>query len=796
MANPVMTEACAQAAIRMISFQEQMAQNGVSPATISELISSGVVVGEKRPITTKLLVAATVLLPNSLLASSGMLVANVMSASAQLLLRGTRETVKGTVRGARTGDFTDLKAHYRATLGLLAGGGSDAQVYRNAARFMYSTFVEGRASDINSNVASIARERGLKKSDVIKSAKNLLWTRFSEQNKLNADTPDIKQIEKAFKASFNTEGSIEIDRAAQDLFASSYDFSPKHAIFHDPGSVGKVNSIAKAIDFTLTVPSRLAIGVDETAKVFFRHQIISEQLYVDAIKANKTDPSKSVGEYYQEYSQELYGEFWNGYNSIPKGPNKNRYHNITKGLRMLEGKFDSMFLERGVSFNDLREQALQMTFQNQTSAFVKNADRSYKVSDEGSFIRKPSFTDKIAMAKNQIGPTSTLGEKVIAVGASSLAPFVKTPVNIVIEGMSYVPLVAPLLFNKSMRQKLKVRGYDTEDMLVRSAMGFTVLASLFAWMSEDDGTGMPKMSGIPVSYDERERWRLAGIPEQSIRIGDTWVPYGRVEPVAGLLAGLANAHYHFYKGNEKEYDDALIATVWGLTADKTYLGAIDFLDNFAYGSPSEGVQKAMNDYIKSYVPTASADIARAGDSERIALTSAEKIQQRIPGLRQELAPDYASIAEADKQIKGWEVFLKMKFPEASWTNLQREIYKTGVDINKPNRMFQGVELNSKELSLLRKVSQDKVTHGLSWLIETDYYKSLPVEERGPFLKQNVNSIRAALGPIYFREASKRENFGSTYFGGFMARKRNVEIIKRGQEGRRGLLEEPEYSPTK
>ena len=111
-------------------------------------------------------------------------------------------------------------------------------------------------------------------------------------------------------------------------------------------------------------------------------------------------------------------------------------------------------------------------------------------------------------------------------------------------------------------------------------------------------------------------------------------------------------------------------------------------------------------------------------------------------------------------------------------------------------MFQGVELNSKELSLLRKVSQDKVTHGLSWLIETDYYKSLPVEERGPFLKQNVNSIRAALGPIYFREASKRENFGSTYFGGFMARKRNVEIIKRGQEGRRGLLEEPEYSPTK
>ena len=110
-------------------------------------------------------------------------------------------------------------------------------------------------------------------------------------------------------------------------------------------------------------------------------------------------------------------------------------------------------------------------------------------------------------------------------------------------------------------------------------------------------------------------------------------------------------------------------------------------------------------------------------------------------------------------------------------------------------MFQGVELNSKELSLLRKVSQDEVTQGLSWLIETDYYKSLPVEERGPVLKQQVNRIRAALGTLYFREAGKRENFGSTYFGGFMARKRNAEIIKRGQDRRRGLLEEPDYSPT-
>ena len=66
MASPVMTEACAQAAKRMISFQEQLVENGVKPATVSELMSSGVMVGEKRPIFTKLLTAATIIFPNSL----------------------------------------------------------------------------------------------------------------------------------------------------------------------------------------------------------------------------------------------------------------------------------------------------------------------------------------------------------------------------------------------------------------------------------------------------------------------------------------------------------------------------------------------------------------------------------------------------------------------------------------------------------------------------------------------------------------------------------------------------------
>jgi len=792
--NPVMTEACAQAAKRMVAFQQQLEKDGVPPATISELMSNGVVIGDKRPIWTKAAVFASVVYPNALLFSSGMLVANALSAVAQTVLRTSRQTVKG-IGKAGQGDFTDLEAHWRATLGTLAGSGEQARVYRNAARYFWSTFMEGKASDIHFSLDAIAKDQGITKKELITKAKELLWSRFLKQNPELNNNPDINNIKKAFNDSFTGAESIEIDRAAQELFGTTYDYSPRHAIFHDPGQAGKVNSVLKAIDFALTTPSRLAIGVDETAKVFFRHQLVSEQVYADAIKANRTDPSKSVGEYYQSYMQELYGAYNNAYNSVPQGPFKNRYANITKGLRALEGKFDSMFLERGISFDSLREQALQMTFQRKTSGF-KRESGDYVLDDQGNFVRTPSLIDKIAKAKTETGPSSTTGQKIGAVAASATMPFVKTPFNIMIEGLSYTPFAAAILSTKNLRKWANMHGYDTSDLLARQAIGLSVIGALTAWMTEDDGTDIPKISGVPINYDERERWKLAGIPEQSIRIGDTWVPYSRIEPVAALLTGLANSRYHLVNGEEDEFWNRFLTTIWKMTGDKQALkGVIDFLDNFAFGKPEDSLSRAFNDYIKSYIPTGVADVARANDQERLALTGAERMQQRIPGMRQDLPPDYASIAEADPDVAAWEVFLKMKFPDADISALQREIYKNNVDIAKPDKILAGVELNSKELSLLRKISQDAVTNGLSWLITTDKYQALLPEERKYELEQATNKIRASLLPLYIKEASKSENFGATYPVGFMKRKRNVEVKRRGKEERLGLVEEPEYSPT-
>jgi hypothetical protein len=811
-ASPVMTEACAQAAKRMISFQEQLVENGVKPATVSELMSSGVMVGEKRPIFTKLLTAATIIFPNSLLASTGMLTANALSAATQLGLRSTRESIKGVAKGVKNKDFTDLRAHWAAngmlakdtgqallrvaTLGLYAGSGNDARVYRNAARFFWSTFMEGRASDLHFNVEAIAREQGMTKGNVIEKAKGLLWSRFLDQNPDLKNNPDFDSIKKSFFESFKGEDLIEIDQAAQDLFSTTYDYAPKHAIFHDPGKQTKI-PIAKAIDFVLTTPSRLAVGIDETAKVFFRNQIISEEIYKDAIKANYQDPSKSVARYYQEYSQELYGSFKNAYNQVPKGAFKNRYHNITKGMRVLEGKFDKMFLERSVSFNDIREEALQMTFQRQTSGFKKDSEGNYIVDEQGEFKREPSIIDRLARSKTLIKPQDSTINKAFAVVASGTMPFVKTPYNILIEGLTYTPVFTPLLFPKTVREKLKMRGYSTDDLLARQVMAYSAGAALALWMSEDDGTGMPKISGIPVSYQERERWKLSGIPESSIRVGDVWVPYNRIEPVALFFGAMAQARYHLINGDEEGYWDAM-TSIWKLTGDKqAFSGIIDFIDNFAYGNPERGFDNALNDYIKSYIPTISSDIARVGDEDRVALTRSEKMQQRIPGKRQELPVDYSSIAEADQIRKGWEIFLKMNFPDASWTDLQKEIHNTKADISKPNRIFRNVELNSKELSILRKVSQDAVTHGLSWVITTDAYQSMGPKRRGAVLMEQTNHIRSS--PSFFAafiaEASKPENYGPNYSVGFAKRAYNAKAIRARAEDEVELYEEPEYAPT-
>jgi len=818
-AKVVMTEECSQAVQRITAFNDELKNNGVAPADISEIISNSIKVGEKRPLTTKALLAATVAFPNSLLFSSGMLTANAISAVAQLNLRAARQTLKGTARLGRGGGG-DLKAlavslaEVTPLVGMLAGSGSNAQVYRNALRFMWSTFLEGRASDIHYDVASIAKDFGVTKQEVIQEAQNVLFERFLTQNpqvvELSRGTPeqkaDFEAIKKAFVQSFRGEDSIEIDAAARDIFASSYDFNAKHAIFHDPSARGKANSIARAVDFILTTPSRMAIGIDETAKVIFRHQLLSEEVYRDAVLKNAEDASKSVGEYYEIYMKELYGAFNNAYNSVPRGPFGSRYQKVSKGLRVLEGKFDEMFLNREVKFNDIREQALQMTFQRQTSNFKKDEKGNYITNDQGEFIRQPSIIDNIARAKNKTGARYSLGEKTGAFAVSTLMPFVKTPFNIGVESASYLPVVAPFMASKTLREKMAMRGYDTEDLLARQAIGFLIGASLAGWLAQGDDSDLPKITGMAANQKERQRMRNANIPEMSIRVnvpafGERWVPFGRVEPVAGILGAYVTAHDHLINGDEEGYYDSL-AEIYRLTADKQAVaGVIDFINNWAFAAEDEGTyERVFFDYVKSYVATGASDIARFGDVERIAEPGLDQLLQRIPTQREALPQDYALFR--DPEPDKWSVFFKMKFPAVADTSaLERELFKTGADIQRPNRMFRGVELNSKELSMLRQTSQEMLSSmqdGLAWYITTDEYKQLGPRARGKALMNQANAIRQS--SMYEASFVKKamEEYGPTYVIDFQNRRVNAQVRTRREEEERDWypLPEPDYSPTK
>ncbi len=107
-----------------------------------------------------------------------------------------------------------------------------------------------------------------------------------------------------------------------------------------------------------------------------------------------------------------------------------------------------------------------------------------------------------------------------------IAPFIKTPINILKDALSYTPAS---LFMKQFKGK-------KDEALARTMIG-AGLASMTAYhVSQGNLTG-----SYPKDAGRREAMIAAGIPEYSVKIGDTWYSYARVEPLATVMGVFADS---------------------------------------------------------------------------------------------------------------------------------------------------------------------------------------------------------------------------------------------------------------
>lgn len=182
-----------------------------------------------------------------------------------------------------------------------------------------------------------------------------------------------------------------------------------------------------------------------------------------------------------------------------------------------------------------------------------------------------------------------------------LCPFVRTPVNLFHDFMQHAPGFNFLY--KDIRENFFKQGALGAQARGKFLTGVALSSLAYNWAAEGRLTG-----DYPRNPKVRDMWREKGIPPYSIRIGDSWVEYKRLDPFASILGSVANSWMVLDDLENDASSKSINKVVWGVTGsiikglgDKTYLQNWSELAA-AYNDPDYKLEKFVGRLGASFLP--------------------------------------------------------------------------------------------------------------------------------------------------------------------------------------------------
>lgn len=358
---------------------------------------------------------------------------------------------------------------------------------------------------------------------------------------------------------------------------------------------------------------------------------------------------------------------------------------------------------------------------------------------------------------NPLGPTGQSVQKIIQnhPWTRYIAPFVRTPVNIV----KYAGQRTPLgVFAKSYKEAIKKGGAEADIARARVIVGSTAMASI-AMLAND---GLVTGRG-PSDYREKSILRETGWQPYSIRIGDSYYAYNRFEPV-GILFGLAADWSDIYKYVNKEITEEnelelgelatmLAASFTENITNKTFLTGISDFINVMF-NPDRYGEASIQRFLASFVPTASYYVRKNSDPLiRDSQSVMDAFYNRIPGLSTELPARRNVFGEERKFQEGAAPeFLgnigKTFSPVAKSTITNDIVFNELVDLkitpSTPKRTIGGVDLTSKQYeSLLMEMIPLQTKARLEDFIKSPEYQALLPLQKTDAIKTIIQNDQKA-----------------------------------------------------
>jgi hypothetical protein len=331
-----------------------------------------------------------------------------------------------------------------------------------------------------------------------------------------------------------------------------------------------------------------------------------------------------------------------------------------------------------------------------------------KLSPSEKMVKKAAFEAEYRTFTNPLGE---FGNRVMRLRSDFVAdnkkypnplkfvlPFIRTPTNIAKFALERTPAGFISKTYKILNKKIPPE--EIAEELAKPIVGSIIIAGalILSRMGLITGAG-------PKDDDERDTlYRMGWLP-YSLKIGDRYYSYSRLEPLGSVLG--MTADYGDLNKNESELNEIAERMAYSVGKNiisKTYMkGLSDLVD--ALSDPKRYGERYLQSMAGSLIPNIIASGTRASDKEMKEIKNlADTFKSRLPGLDDSLYPKRDLWGNPiERSGNFWIKFLSpIQYSAAKGNELDKEILKVGANVDTP---YKKIKL-SEEQKRITKIEEN------------------------------------------------------------------------------------------
>jgi hypothetical protein len=396
-------------------------------------------------------------------------------------------------------------------------------------------------------------------------------------------------------------------------------------------------------------------------------------------------------------------------------------------------------------------------------SFIKNFVQKPPISahnDAMEFARYATFMDKpSAVAEGLMRIRSGVP------GTKLIVPFVRTIDRLLVRGMEMTPGVGFAV------AKTQGKSMIAPDVVAKQIEGLVVSAAMWNKIAKGEVTG-----SAPQTKEERERFYAQGKLPWSIKVGNRWIQYRRIEPFNTIVASTYAAYENIINAPDEEniVERMLNAavTMKDNLIDSSYLQGVSEIMNRSYSGENRKIKGIAQRTLASFVPYSSffRSINRAIEAEFEGSAKVRDTNSFIGAFSQVL-PFMYKLTEPRLDVLGKEIELEggvfRQWLPYKWRTETNDIVEKTFEVldvypslPQEKYTFRGQEKKFSDETYRNFVISygNRAYQKMNEMVSSQYFQDvLKDETKHEHLKKRVNLVLGRIRDVERRRAISKDN---------------------------------------